>query len=184
MSHSFIPKILHIPIGLVICLTLAFSAIGQTNTIVPHCQNEAFHQEVADYVDPSTVPLIDVADLKQQYADYIVLDAREEGEFKVSHLPGAFYVGYDDFDLGYLPEMKKDHPIAVYCSIGYRSEKIAKVLRENGYQKVLNVYGSIFEWANRGYPLQNMKGNETIQLHTYNHKWSKWVVNPDIIKTW
>ena len=40
--------------------------------------------------------------------------------------------------------------IIVYCSIGVRSEDIGEKLKELGYTKILNLYGGIFDWKNKG----------------------------------
>lgn len=58
----------------------------------------------------------------------ILLDTREEKEFKVSHLKNAIYVGYNNFKLKEtLIKLPKDKSakILVYCSLGIRSETIA-----------------------------------------------------------
>lgn len=62
----------------------------------------------------------------------------------------------------------------MYCSIGYRSEKIAKKLLENGYDNVSNLYGGIFEWANQGNKVYNDYG-ETTKVHAFSRLWSVWL---------
>ena len=49
----------------------------------------------------------------------------------------------------------KSDTIVLYCSIGYRSEKIGEKLVEMGYGHVFNLYGGIFEWVNRDLPVYN-----------------------------
>ncbi len=104
----------------------------------------------------------------------IVLDARERNEFDVSHLENAMWVGYDDFDLTRVENIAKDQPIVVYCSVGYRSERIARQLIKAGYTDVKNLYGGIFQWVNSGHAVVNSSGS-TDTVHTYNKKWSKWL---------
>jgi hypothetical protein len=99
-------------------------------------------------------------------------------------LPGARYAGYDDFDVASLDDLPRDTSIVVYCSIGYRSEKIGEKLREKGFINVKNLYGSIFEWANQGFPIVDNQGNLTHLIHTYNRNWSRWVDNDTLKKTW
>ena len=41
-----------------------------------------------------------------------------------------------------------------------------------------------FEWVNHGHQIVNTEGNSTDSLHTYNKRWSKYVYNPEITKTW
>ena len=47
----------------------------------------------------------------------------------------------------------KDAPIVTYCSVGYRSGKMAERLQAAGYTNVRNLEGSIFKWANEHRPL-------------------------------
>lgn len=117
-----------------------------------------------------TVPLIMPEDCSP---GYFFLDARETEEYDVSHIKGAMPVGYDDFSLDGIKLQKQD-TIVVYCSIGYRSEKIGEKLQKRGYENVFNLYGGVFKWMNDGYPIYS-NGEETDRIHTYNKKWSQWV---------
>ena len=79
---------------------------------------------------------------------FVVLDSRSAGEFEVSHIKDAIWIGYKDFELQkVLTEIPdKDTEIVIYCSIGVRSEKIGERLQEAGYKNVRNLYGGIFQW--------------------------------------
>lgn len=149
----------------------------------PHCQDPAFDQTVAGLLRFS-VPVMGVEELENIQNEVVILDAREMDEYETSHLPGASYVGYKDFDSSRLDELPKDTTIVVYCSVGYRSEKIGERLQALGYQKVYNLYGSIFEWVNRGKPVIDGQGKKTRTVHTYNKKWSRWVEDDKVKKKW
>lgn len=131
-----------------------------------------------------TIPIITVEEAKAIKNEVVFLDAREEEEYKVSHIPGARYIGYDHFKINHLQNIPKDADIVVYCSIGYRSEKVGELLKVHGYNKVSNLYGSIFEWANCGYQLENDEGVLTKKVHAYNKSWSQWITHPEIIKVY
>jgi len=131
-----------------------------------------------------SVPFISVGELEKNKKEYIILDSREQEEYAVGHIKGAKCVGYDDFDIEELTGVDKDAKIAVYCSIGYRSEKITEKLRKAGYANAVNVYGSIFQWVNDGKPIYNAEGDRVNEIHTYNRKWSKWVITDEVKKTW
>ncbi len=118
-----------------------------------------------------------VDELAKAEAEVYILDAREEAEFNVSHIPGARYIGYDRFKKKTVQDIPKDAKVVVYCSVGYRSEKIGEKLRKDGFTDVYNLYGSIFEWVNAGNPVENAAGEETNAVHTYNKKWSQWVID-------
>lgn len=124
------------------------------------------------------VPYMSVETLALPKMDAILLDAREEKEFKVSHIKNAICVGYDKFKLketlAKLPE-DKNAKIVVYCSLGIRSETVAHKLIEAGYTNVYNLYGGIFEWKNNNFQVIDTLGNTTEKVHTFNKDWSKWL---------
>ena len=78
----------------------------------------------------------------------VFLDSREKSEYNISHIKDAQWVGYDDFDIKRLKTISKDSKIIIYCSVGYRSEKVTKKLEKAGFKKVFNMYGGLFEWYN------------------------------------
>ena len=173
---------------LVVLLLFANKEINAQQTIEAHstyqkCINPSFEKKI-DKLLSHSVPEIIVGDLKEKFDAYLVLDARELEEFNTSHIPNAVHLGYNNYDLNILDEVDKDQMIVVYCSIGYRSEKIAEILEKKGFKYVYNLYGSIFEWANQGYKLVDTDNIQTFEIHTYSKKWSKWVDNPDLIKIW
>lgn len=130
------------------------------------------------------VPIISVKSLSTELKNVVLLDAREPQEYKLAHIAGAKNIGYDNYNLKILESIPKDAKIVVYCSIGYRSEKIASKIIKLGYKDVSNLYGSIFEWVNQGYPVYDTNEKLTKQIHTYNKAWSKWVENKDCTKIW
>jgi rhodanese-related sulfurtransferase len=125
-----------------------------------------------------------VTELKNGLGEVLLLDVREKQEFEVSHIPGAQWAGYNDFDISAYDEISKDQPIVVYCSVGYRSEKVGETLRNAGYSNVRNLYGSLFEWVNQGNVVEEKGGHPTTRIHTYNRKWSQWMFNENYVKVW
>ncbi len=121
-----------------------------------------------------SVPEVTVPQVKTMN-DALLLDAREWKEYQVSHLKNAKFVGYDQFDLDKLKLINKNQKIVVYCSVGYRSEKIADKLKQAGYANVSNLYGGIFEWVNQGNVVVDEKGTATENIHAYSKAWSVWL---------
>ena len=165
-----------------ICLSFLFQLLascsqGQQANRLGHCQSPAFDQKVASMLR-FDIPAIDVDSVRQSPEHYLLLDARAEREYAVGHIPGARWIDYPSLRTEALAGIDYNQPIAVYCSIGYRSERIARELRKMGYRKVVNVYGSIFEWVNRGYPLNDGSGKPSRRVHGYDSNWSQWVTNP------
>lgn len=128
------------------------------------------NKESVPYIQPSKLELNDST---------ILLDTREIGEYQVSHLKNALWVGNKDFDPDKVMESvpDKDQPIVVYCSIGVRSEDIGEKLQELGYTNVKNLYGGIFEWKNKNGTVYNPQGVETDSVHAYSRLWGRLLKN-------
>lgn len=107
----------------------------------------------------------------------LYLDARELPEYQVSHLAGARWVGYDSFDLKSVADLPRDTALVIYCSVGYRSEKVTEKLLQAGFTQVSNLYGGIFEWVNERRPIVDMQGAPTEKLHAYSPSWGVWVAH-------
>jgi len=104
-----------------------------------------------------------------------LLDTREWNEYEVSHLSNSIFVGYDQFEIDKVKSINKNQKIIVYCSVGYRSEKIADKLKQAGYTDVSNLYGGIFEWVNQGNPVVDRTGKVTENVHAYSKTWGVWL---------
>ena len=125
-----------------------------------------------------SVPLIKPAEVNEiPCRETVLLDIRSEKEYSVSHIPGALFYDYDNFNLHQLGHEMKEKPVILYCTVGYRSEKAGESLLRSGFVDVYNLYGGIFQWVNEGFPIMNLAGKRTDRVHTYNKKWSEWLLN-------
>ncbi|MDX1477650.1 MAG: rhodanese-like domain-containing protein [Saprospiraceae bacterium] len=157
---------------------LAIAVSGQAK-----CVDPAFDAQVRRYLK-GTIPALDVDQLARERGSTLVLDARERQEYVISHIPGARHIGFKDLNLEALDGVPKETRIVVYCSIGYRSERVAERLKAQGYHDVYNVHGSIFEWVNRGHAVQDSSGEVTNRIHAYSRSWSRWILNGAMEKVW
>ncbi|MGB3798423.1 MAG: rhodanese-like domain-containing protein [Lewinella sp.] len=110
----------------------------------------------------------------------VFLDARESAEYAISHLPDARFLGYKDPDYSVVADLNPETPLVVYCTIGYRSERMAEELKSRGFHRVYNLYGSIYAWLLAGQPVVDQAG-QTDRVHTYNRKWGTYL--PDSVFT-
>ncbi|MBN3942321.1 rhodanese-like domain-containing protein [Nostoc sp. NMS9] len=102
----------------------------------------------------------------------LVLDARSQTEYAVSHIETGVRIDPLTDDLTAVATVSQDRPIVVYCAVGYRSAKLAQKLDEAGMKCIYNLSGGIFQWANEGRPIfQN--GHPTQLVHPYNAIWGK-----------
>ncbi len=101
----------------------------------------------------------------------LVLDTRSQAEYEVSHLKTAVRIDPIALDLTALLTVSKDTPIVVYCSIGYRSAKVAQQLEQEGFSCVFNLSGGFFQWANQERPIFRDDEHPTQLVHPYNALW-------------
>ena len=157
--------------SLLLAMMMVLSACGQATV-----------EETLERMNKGTVSYISAESLHEQKSANI-LDTRKRKEFEVSHLPVATWVGYKKFDITNVEAAYPDKttPLVVYCSVGVRSEKIGEQLIKAGYTDVKNLYGGIFEWKNKGYPVYDPNGNSTEKVHAYNRWWGRLLKNAEKI---
>ena len=171
MSFHVRRRILGFP-GFQTFFILACTLLFSCHTSGQKVQSKAYDQMLSALLSHN-VPELGVTEIDTT-GEIVFLDARERNEYEVSHIKDAIWVGFEDFELSRLGEVEKNQKIVVYCSVGYRSEKISEQLLEAGYKDVSNLYGGIFEWMNREQSVVNDTGT-TNQIHAYDHAWGIWV---------
>lgn len=149
-----------------------FQLLALLNLSFFSCAQNQDYDDKLKSLYKGTVPVIQPDSVPE---GTVFLDTRETEEFTVSHIDGAICTGYDDFNTDSLKHLSKTDTIVVYCSVGYRSERIGEKLLKMGFSNVFNLYGGIFQWKNEGNPVVNSEGTETEKVHTYNKNWSKWL---------
>jgi hydroxyacylglutathione hydrolase len=98
------------------------------------------------------LPVIDVDELHESLADYVVVDAREGFEHRHAHIEGALLFPPGDAweRADELPEGRR---LAIVCGDQTRSVFVASILRREGRDAVL-VMGGMVDWLERGYPTE------------------------------
>jgi rhodanese-related sulfurtransferase len=155
-------------IGIILIISM-FSFLPADSQVQSSAYNLTLKTLLSHSVPEVTVPQV------RTMNDVLLLDAREWTEYQVSHLKNAMFVGYDQFDMDRLKLVSKNQKIVVYCSVGYRSEKIADKLKQAGYTNVSNLYGGIFEWVNQGNTVVDAHGGVTENIHAYSKTWGVWL---------
>lgn len=131
------------------------------------------------------VPRLTVEELDARLAegqaenrDLLLIDTRSAEEFAVSHLQGAVHAETAAEVRQVLAATDPSRPVVLYCSVGYRSARLAQELAEEGipaatgHGEVMNLEGSIFAWANSGRPVYR-DGREVTKVHPYDARWGK-----------
>ncbi len=69
-----------------------------------------------------------------------VLDVRKPGEWNVSHIKEATFLPLSNFPKN-LEGMDKAKPYIVHCGGGYRSMTAISIMKNHGFQNLVNIYG-------------------------------------------
>jgi len=135
-------------------------------------------KEVLNKYNDHSIPYIYVNELKELTTQPLLFDTREQEEYDISHIKDAIHLGFNAFDFSKSTSLpsNKNTTIVVYCSLGIRSEIIGKQLIAQGYTKVYNLYGGIFEWVNKGEKVYHNK-QETQKVHAYSKYWGNYLLN-------
>ena len=141
---------------------------------ITSCGQKTFDEKM-ESLYKKTVPLIKADSLKPKLAGVVILDTRSEEEYQVSHINGARFVDYDNFEVEQVKDVSKNQEVIVYCSVGYRSERVGEKLQKAGYTHVKNLYGGIFGWKNEGFEVVGMNNLPTDSVHVYNRLWGRWL---------
>lgn len=153
-----------------------FSGILMANAAAQSSTTDPAYAKKLEELYSHTVDLIQPKDLAEamKTEKVYILDTRASSEYNTSHLKGARFINYATFRTSEVSDIPKNAKVIVYCSVGWRSEKIGEKLKKKGYTKVYNLYGGIFEWVNQGYKVYNTAG-ETKVVHAYSKEWAKWI---------
>lgn len=103
-------------------------------------------------------------------ASVLLIDTRTVDEYGVSHLRGAVHADSVEAVQGVINNARPGQRVVLYCSVGYRSAKLADNLRRAGRSEIWNLEGSIFAWANEGRTVVRGAA-EVREVHPYNNRW-------------
>ena len=139
-------------------------------------------RQFPDVSNISTNELQDVMGKSTGSDKLLIIDTRKREEYDVSFISGAKHLAFptseSDVKLFAKENISDQTEIVVcYCSLGYRSSKVAQtlsqVLSQGQTQKisVYNLEGSIFQWANEGRSLSTVRGEATQSCHPFSTMW-------------
>ena len=86
-------------------------------------------------------------------AAVMVLDVRDEPEWREGHIEGAEHVFVGHIKQRF-EDIPRDKPLAIHCEWGGRASLAASILSRLGLVNVYVVLGAIRGWKSRGYPLE------------------------------
>lgn len=121
------------------------------------------------FPDSPGIQTNELDDKIQNNQNVFLVDCRRPDEYSVSRIPNATNIHFkcSDEDLkSALEDLDENVTIVNYCSLGYRSGVMTKRILDLGLdnvskERVYNLEGSIFKWAQEERPLIDNKGQTT-----------------------
>lgn len=93
----------------------------------------------------------DLATLREERPDLVVVDVREGFEWDEGHIQGALHLPMGEA-VRRVRELPADRPKAVVCAGGLRSSLVISALARLGLDHWYNVSGGMTAWVKAGYP--------------------------------
>ncbi|MGE2837257.1 rhodanese-like domain-containing protein [Mycobacterium sp. SMC-4] len=107
--------------------------------------------------DDAGVPQAQIGDVPTTFdASVVLLDVREDDEWRRGHAPGARHIPMGDIPAR-LDEIDRDARLFVVCHVGGRSQRVAQYLAQHGFEPI-NVAGGMLAWAGAGRPVVTDSG--------------------------
>lgn len=85
--------------------------------------------------------------LASEKKDAVLLDLRDDKDFKKSSLENAVNIPMDEFEEKVSQQIKdKDQEVLLYCNTGTRTSEASQILEKNGYTNVINSIDGVKEY--------------------------------------
>lgn len=86
--------------------------------------------------------------------DVLLLDVRDEKEFKTGHIKGARSMPVNQIDKQIHDiEKYKDRDVVVYCDNGMRTNRVTGKLKKQGFSKLQTISGGLVGWQKANLPV-------------------------------
>ncbi|MEX1165556.1 MAG: rhodanese-like domain-containing protein [Hydrogenophaga sp.] len=86
---------------------------------------------------------------KDEWPKFVVIDARDAGQFAKGHIPGAINMDWRHV-LAKRQQIPKDKPVLIYCNTGSLSAQAGFALRVAGWDNLRILQGGMEEWTAKG----------------------------------
>ena len=113
-------------------------------------QFQEFHIAGVHHITPQNA----LAELQNDSA--IMIDVREESEFKLEYIPleNVFYFPISEI-VAQFKKIPTGKPVIVICNAGIRSMKVVNWLNQNEIVNSVNLDGGIIKWKALGLPVES-----------------------------
>jgi len=88
----------------------------------------------------------------------LMVDVRELREVArvAFDVPGVVLMPLSELEERFA-ELPRDRDLVLVCLVGERSLKAMSFLMSQGYLRVANMHGGLFEWAGKGFPIKGAR---------------------------
>jgi len=135
-----------------------------TILIISGCQNAVTKKTDSGVPDVST-DIKDVSPVEAQtavskaYSQFV--DVRTPEEYSSGHAARAINIPIDTLAAN-LDRLEKNEPVYLICQTGNRSKKAAVMLKDAGFNNVLNVIGGTTAWQTANLPMETKSPHEPV----------------------
>ena len=131
-------------------LTIAFALMGMISLVA--CGQEQKKEsktveEVKEIVYLNIGPAEFKKEMQTEATDYLLVDVRTADEFNAGAIEGA--MNYDFLNGDFQAQSEKwdpSQPIYLYCAKGGRSSKAAEILKNKGFERIVELKGGYSSW--------------------------------------
>src|SRR4051812_36657775 len=117
-------------------------------------QPNRFQKLVAEAKKHITEILPEEARVQVEAGDAVLIDVREDADWKEGHASGAKHLSRGEVELEIeeqIPDLNQ--PIICYCGGGSRSALVTESLQKMGYKNVRSMAGGLRAWKAGGLPV-------------------------------
>jgi rhodanese-related sulfurtransferase len=87
-------------------------------------------------------------------SESIILDVRTDSEYQAGHVENAILISLHDRDfMNKISDLDKEKIYYVYCKSGLRSSSAVRKMKKEGFSKVYNIRGGIYDLTRNGLEL-------------------------------
>jgi thiazole biosynthesis adenylyltransferase ThiF len=106
-------------------------------------------KEVA--VGKDEITALELKVMMDEKRDFALIDVREPNEWDIAHIEGATLLPLSQLGQRFkeLEKFKGKKDIVVHCKSGVRSQKAINFLKQQGYDRLVNMAGGILGWSDQ-----------------------------------
>jgi rhodanese-related sulfurtransferase len=151
MRFSFLAKRALANVGFLLHMLLVFNLSITVGPVWAQENTQAIDamEEYLDFVEYGGATIFPEQIPAQDWNSFFIVDARDAGQFKKEHIPGAVNIEWRQV-LARRSELPINKPILIYCNTGTLSAQAGFALRLVGFDNLRILQGGIREWQAKG----------------------------------